>query len=41
MPHIVAFPRWLPLTLRVPDADLLIYDPLGACTSSFMHKLYG
>ena len=27
--------------MYISDADLLTYDPLGACTGSFIHKLYG
>ena len=29
------------MVLYISDADLLTYDPLGACTGSFIHKLYG
>ena len=29
------------IVLYTSDADLLTYDPLGACTGSFIHKLYG
>ena len=29
------------IVLYISDADLLTYDPLGACTGSFIHKLYG
>ena len=27
--------------LCTSDSDLLTYDPLGACTGMFVHKLYG
>ena len=27
--------------LFISDADWLTYDPLGACTGSSIHKLYG
>ena len=29
------------IVFNISDADLLTYDPLGACTGSFIHKLYG
>ena len=29
------------MVLLISDADLLTYDPLSACTGSFIHKLYG
>ena len=29
------------IVLYISDADLLTYDQLGACTGSFIHKLYG
>ena len=27
------------IVLYISDVDLLTYDPLGACTGSFIHKL--
>ena len=29
------------IVLYISDADLLTYDPLGACTGSFKHKYMG